>query len=102
MIIWFLLGLIVTPLVSVLYGWVLSIMWNWFMVGAFGVPTLSIVYAVGVAMTIKLITYQSDIKAKTEEEEEEDIRMRFVEGVSMAVGMPLLILLFGWIVHLFI
>lgn len=39
-------------------GWVLTMMWAWFVVPTFGLPVLSVVPAVGLALIVSMLTYQ--------------------------------------------
>lgn len=49
-------ALIELPALFILYGYSLSLVWTWFMVPIFSAPALSVAAAIGVAVTVKLIT----------------------------------------------
>ena len=81
----------------ILNGWVLSILWSWFIVSLFGLPLLSIPTAVGIAIIVRLITYQYndlDLKGKS-------IGEWIGCAISHSIFGPLLVLFIGWIVTLF-
>ena len=89
---------IVTMVVSCLWsGYVLSVLWRWFMVPGLGLPSLSVGYAIGVAMVISYLTRQ-DIPEK----EGESWQEKLVRGVAVAALKPAIALLFGWTVTLFL
>jgi hypothetical protein len=74
-------------------GYVLSILWGWFAVPAFGLPTLSIPLAIGLALIVGYLTADSTLERK---------RQGF--GAAMAVSLlgPAFVLLVGWIVSRFV
>lgn len=89
-------------------GLVLSVLWGWFMVPAFGLPPLGIAMAVGIAMTVRWVTWQvpgnkSDAMKAIEEETDnwEKLKMGLKEAAKpffRALG----VLAIGWLVHLFV
>lgn len=79
---------------SILRGWVLSILWGWFVVPTFGLPALSIPIAIGIGLILAFTTHQISLK----KEEDKSSGTQF----SNTILHPLLILLVGWIVTLFI
>lgn len=78
----------------VLRGWVLSILWGWFMVPVFGLPHLSVVQAIGVAMVVGFLCHENTDTKKNEEK-------GFAWSLSMVAVIPLLSLFIGWIIHSF-
>jgi hypothetical protein len=48
------------PLSVLLYGWALAKLWIWFAVPTFHLPALSITYALGLSLIVRLTTYQTD------------------------------------------
>lgn len=61
------IGYIVTTLTSLVVcsvwsGYALSILWGWFIVPAFSLPSLSVVYAIGLAMVVSFLTQRADLK----------------------------------------
>lgn len=83
---------VVMPLAVILDGWVLSVLWGWFLV-PLGMPTLTVPLAIGVALIASSATRQYIPDGPKDDKIE-----RFV-WVFLA---PLLSLLIGWFVHLFV
>ena len=81
----------------ILNGWVLSILWSWFIAPLFGLPLLSITTAIGMAIVIRLLTYQySDDMFKNKSMSE-----LIGAVIGHSIFGPLLVLFIGWIVHCF-
>ncbi len=74
-------------LAVILRGLVLSVLWGWFIVPVFGLPVLGILPAFGVAL---IVTYLVGYRGKKEG----------TTWLDVFTG-PLITLVFGWIVHLF-
>lgn len=49
-------GLMITA--SIARGWAFSVLWGWFVVPIFGLPEIGIAQAIGIAITLSLITHQ--------------------------------------------
>jgi len=82
---------------AILDGLVLSILWGWFIVPVFNFPSLSLVPAIGLALVVSHLTSQrADCKPK-----ENDNGNTITKVVTIVLLRPLLVLLFGWILHLF-
>lgn len=83
---------------TILRGAILQTFWTWFAVPAFGVPELSLVNALGIALIVSFLTYQHDARNENERE-------RFVETFSRTVIAGLLICgvsyLSGAVIHAF-
>jgi hypothetical protein len=75
----------------ILRGWVLSVMWGWFIVPAFGLPALSIPIAIGIAMIMSYLTHQIEPDDSST-----------AKAAGHAFGGPIMVLLLGWIVQMFI
>ncbi len=82
---------------SIFNGYALSVLWGWFVVPVFGAPALGIVPAIGIAMVVSYLTYQTHDCKK----EEKSFGKTIAEGTVIAILKPSFALLFGWIVHLF-
>lgn len=91
-----LFALLSVPFTSVLYGFVLSRLWDWFVVVAFSAPHLGKAHAIGLATVVKLITYQS-----TADKEPDNTVEGILECVLKAVLIPAFALSSGWIVKQF-
>jgi hypothetical protein len=90
--------IILVPLSIIMRGWVLSIMWGWFIVPLFGLPALTIPYAIGVSAVIALLKGSSTDNKKDDKKALE----KFLEALFVAFVAPLITLGFGWIVLQFI
>jgi len=82
---------------SIFNGYALSVLWGWFVVPTLGAPALHIVPAIGVAMVVSYLTYQTHNCQK----EKKSFGETIAEGTAMAILKPSFALFFGWIVHLF-
>ena len=82
---------------SIFNGYALSVLWGWFVVPTFGAPALGVVPAIGVAMVVSYLTYQTHDCKK----EETTFGETIAKGTMMVVLKPSFALFFGWIVHLF-
>lgn len=88
----------VVALSAIINGWVLSILWGWFIVPVFNIPAISVEQAIGLAMVVSYLTYQhinADSKRKSKGEST-------VELFVALLARPLITLLFGYILHLFL
>ena len=87
---------------AVFNGYALSVLWEWFVVPTFGAPQLSIVSAIGIAMTIQyLVNPKMYTSAGEEKDEGKGLEQKIAEAILKIALNPLLALFFGWIVHLF-
>jgi len=86
--------LIMIPLIAILQGWVLTVLWGWFIVPTFRAPELSIAVAIGLTLIVGMF---KDINIKNSEKSSED---RLVEAIA-TVLTPFVFLFLGWIVQLF-
>lgn len=87
------LGLAASVLSSILRGYVLSILWGWFVV-PFGVPPISVAWAIGISVLVTLLTTQY---VKTEGDSKPD----FVTMTFFGISIPLIAWFIGFIVHSF-
>lgn len=81
---------------ALLQGWVLTYLWVWFMVPLFDVEPLALAPAIGLGLIASYLTHQVD-GATEKAKGTADVIGR---TIGQVVGRPLLVLLFGWIVHL--
>lgn len=72
-------------------GIVLKTLWAWFAVPTFGLPDLSLPVAIGVGLVASFLTHQY-VPTK-----DEDLPKAIVHGFLY----PLIALVMGWVVHLF-
>jgi len=75
-------------------GFVLSILWGWFLVPAFHLPQITIPLAIGISLVIGMLTYQVSAQ--------EPDKTYTKRSITIAIVYPLLLLIFGAIVHIFI
>lgn len=80
------------PLASIIRGYCLSILWFWFLC-PLGVPEINIPLAIGISMIVGMLTYENPKKDK-----EDTAKTLIVQSLLL----PIIILFFGWIVHLFL
>lgn len=81
-------------------GYVLSVLWAWFIVGRFaGAPVLSIPTALGIAMIVRYLTYNHVPDSSTGDQSTTE---RLVEAGVQSFLQPLMALLFGAIVRMFL
>ena len=86
------LGLIVLTIVAyLLNGVALKLLWGWFMVSTLGLPVISLVQAIGIGIVIGFLTQQH---IPRDEDEKKEL-------LVFEVLTPVIVIAFGWIVHLF-
>ena len=88
--------LLMLVLISIIGGFVIKTMWEWFVSPVFGLPSLTIGYAIGLMFIVDYLR-KSDLDIREEKPFKESIIEFFV-----FVFKSLLALIFGWIVTLFI
>jgi multisubunit Na+/H+ antiporter MnhB subunit len=88
---------VISPLLMIWNGYVLSVLWRWFMVPTFHLPTLSIPVAIGIAMVISYLTHQYDPYESPDSASE-----RMLKSAVVGLCKPGFALLFGWIVLQFV
>lgn len=88
----------VTGFAAVLNGYALAKLWRWFIAPQFGLPTLSIPMAIGLALTIGFLTKEVDNCQK----EKKDAKTATIEAFAVMLGKPIFALFTGWIVTLFL
>lgn len=81
---------------TITYGWTLSVLWKWFAVPILGLPPVSIMEAMGIALVIGFLSRQmpsSNIKDKSAAE-------LFGAYLGSAIFYPFVILILGWIISM--
>jgi hypothetical protein len=92
------IGFIAVSLLShILNGFALTVLWGWFIVPVFGLPVLAIVPAIGLALVAGFLTHQV-VKTPTGE----SLSDTLVKCLTISLSKPILFLLIGWIVTLFL
>jgi hypothetical protein len=82
---------------TILRGWVLSILWAWFIVPTFNVAQLSVALAIGLVMTANLIVKAPDVK-----EQEGTPMEKLTMGFVFSFSLSFIALGSGWIVKQFV
>ena len=83
---------------SLMNGWALSTLWGWFIVPLFGVPSLTIAQAIGVAITVSTFKTTS-IKSP---DKDEDSFTLFAKSFLLVITTPLMSVGLGRIVLQFV
>ena len=91
---------ILVTISTVVNGFVLIKLWNWFIIPTFDkMPTLSLVPAIGLGLVVSFLTYQEiDCQKK---ESNETLLKATINPLLIAIFRPLIVLLLGWILQLF-
>lgn len=90
----FVIGAIaIVTLAAIAEGWALSILWGWFVVPIFNAPALSIPVAIGLALTIGMMT--KNIQPSQEGK-------KALEMVINGLTRPFILLVVGWITLQFV
>lgn len=79
---------------AILDGFVLIKLWGWFIVPTFALPTLGLAAAIGIAMIIRYLTHEHKWDG---EKNKKNLGSQF----AIAISYPILSLLLGYIVSLF-
>lgn len=83
---------------ALLNGFVFQQLWAWFVVPIFGLSFLTLPAAIGLGMAVTFLTFQYVLEPKDSGWTDNE---KLVRAVGMMVLRPMLALLFGYIVHLF-
>lgn len=89
--------LVMLVLSTVLNGYVLTNLWNWFVVDTFNAPSLALSEAIGVVLVVSFLTRDDAAHS----ENDKDISNAVIKASALAVTRPILALLMGWIITLF-
>lgn len=89
------IGMIAVTILSVIFeGFTFVTLWGWFVASTFHVVTLSIAQGIGLSLTIKFLTQQSNLKKEKE--------MSFGEAVLTSLASCVVVLLLGLVILMFI
>lgn len=85
----------------ILNGFVLCILWSWFIIPVFHLPKLFLVQAIGIGLVIDYLTKQHNFK---KENEFDEIHMdeNKIRSVIFSLMKPIIVLIMGWIIHIFL
>lgn len=81
---------------SLLRGFVLVKIWGWFIVPLFHLPVLTLLPAIGLALVVGFMTYQYQYS-----KDERSTGEKVFESILLTFLYPLLVLLTGWVITLF-
>jgi len=77
-----------------LEGFVLLCLWAWYLV-PLGVPQINLFHAIGLAITVSLLTYHYYDFQKSE-------KAGIIQPINYLIVRPLVTLLIGWLLHFFV
>ncbi len=80
---------------AIINGWVLTKLWHWFAVPIFGFHDLEIVQAIGIGLIVSFLTHKTVAMKKSGSDETD------WAGIGANLLSPFVVLLVGYIVHLF-
>jgi hypothetical protein len=80
------------------HGWALTTLWRWFIVPTFGATPLTYLQAVGMSMTVRLMTYHV---SASKEQEEKGIGYTVVKATAGAILYPVLTVGSAWLIMQF-
>lgn len=76
------------------YGWAVSLVWGWFVVPLFGLPKLTLLWAIGMIQLSAMV-----IPHKTPEEEPTmELLIKYFSKSMVGLAVPLSV---AWVVHFF-
>ena len=87
--------LLAIPLSAIWAGFTFSVLWAWFVVPTFSAPPLTIPVAIGLVLLVAFLTYQHSRSSTTGD-------TSTAEMIARAILRPALVLLLGYVVHLFV
>lgn len=79
-----------------LHGWAVMLLWGWFIVPLFHLPAITFAAGVGLALFTRYATYQYNATNLNNSEEDN------AQIAIMHVVLPAVVMLTGWIIHLFV
>lgn len=90
----------VSPVLYILNGWILSVLWRWFIVHL-GVQPISVPAAIGIAIVAGFLTRQIWEKHCTDDRTSDDKIIDSIAYLVTSIAYPLIALGIGWIVKSF-
>ena len=81
-------------------GYVCAKLWGWFIVPIFGMPTLSILQAVGVGLVVAFFTFRlKDLHEDKKDDSPAELCKRFGKKLGQLTAVHLTFLTCGYIIH---
>lgn len=96
-----LLAIVLITVSSLINGWTISVLWDWFIVPLFGLPSLSIPAAIGLAIVVGYFALGSEHMKKSESDDE-TVTDKLLRAVIWMIMKPVFTLLIGFIVVQFL
>ncbi len=81
-------------------GWALATVWNWFIPPIFGLTSLTIMKAIGVATVLELFTGTNRTK-KSESISGDTVGELIIKALAVSVATPILSVAIAWVVFQF-
>lgn len=88
--------LIALLLLPLFYGLLISLMWGWYISPVFGLPNITILQGFGLMLTVRIISGKSGYSGKEQTKEEQ------INTLLNGLVLPVLTVLFGFVLSLFI
>ena len=87
--------IVLIPISVFMNGWALSLLWGWFISPPFGIPTLTIMQAFGVALVCSFVAipHKSDSR---------DEKTRLSDQITNSTIIPIVAVGIGWVVRQFV
>lgn len=82
-------------LITLLSGVVFMQLWGWFVVQTFHAPSLHLAQAIGIALVVRYLTYQTPMS-------KQEGRAPFGEQLATSIAALLFLWGIAWVVHLFL
>jgi hypothetical protein len=94
------IGTIVLIILAILtgvitYGWALSVLWEWFIVPIFGLSSISITEAMGIALIIGFLSKQMPSDTK---EKDKSLVELFGSYLGSTIFYPFFVVVLGWLI----
>jgi hypothetical protein len=87
------MGTCVIVVSTLLHAWCLMLLWSWFVVPPFGLHPLTAMQALGLGLCVRVFASYTPPTKDTS---------TWTDAMVRAIVVPLVHLLLGWVVHLFL
>jgi hypothetical protein len=93
---WSVSFIVVIFLSYIFSGYAFTVLWDWFIVPIFGISSLELTEAMGLVLIINYTTMRVDTNS-----EKKEPREAMINAIAIGITKPLLALLSGWVITLF-
>lgn len=94
---------VIMALSVLLTGFTISTLWGWFVTPVFAsAPTIGVLQAAGISMVVRMFTYTVPAEADSLEDDTELKKNKYVKQTIYAIIYPVVALIIGWVLHLFV